>query len=83
MNPSDAKFLELAVQLASGDAQFYVAMERRARDRPDAGDLVLAVKLLVEHFCVVREAAAMIDAGVLAKAPYDPAEAKKLEWSPG
>ncbi|HEX4857742.1 MAG TPA: hypothetical protein VFV17_01910 [Usitatibacteraceae bacterium] len=83
MNVSDEKLLEMATRLAAGDAQYYIAMERRSRDRPDAADLALASTLLIEHFCVVREAAARIKEGVITKAPYDAAEAKRLEWSPG
>jgi hypothetical protein len=82
MTPSDEKLLEMAAQLAAGDQQFYAAMQRRCMNRPDADELALPTKLLLEHFCVVREAAALIEAGVIAKLPYDPAAAKKLEWSP-
>lgn len=83
MKMSDEQLLEIAAQLAAGDAQFYIAMGRRTKERPDANDLALPVKLLVEHFCVVREAAARINEGVIARAPYSAAEAKKLEWTPG
>ena len=83
MMPSDEKLLELAAQLAAGDEQFYVAMQRRCANRPDADELALPVSLLIEHFCVVREAAARIDAGVKSKLAYDPVAAKKLEWTPG
>ncbi|MBL8519095.1 MAG: hypothetical protein JNK75_00355 [Betaproteobacteria bacterium] len=82
MKIGDEVLLDMATRLAAGDPKYYVAMERRARDQPDANDLGLPAKLLVEHFCVIREAAAQIEAGVIAKRPYDASEAKALEWSP-
>lgn len=83
MKVNDEKLLEMATLLATQDPQYYVAMELRARDQPDAADIGLPAKLIVEHFCVVREAAALIEAGVTTKLPYNPEEAKKFEWTPG
>jgi hypothetical protein len=83
MKISDEKLLEMAARLTAGDPKYYMAMERRARDQPDAADIGMPAKLLVEHFCVIREAAAQIEAGVTAKKAYDAAEAKALEWTPG
>ncbi|MBL8513539.1 MAG: hypothetical protein JNJ55_06075 [Betaproteobacteria bacterium] len=83
MKISDENLLAMAMQLAAGDPQYYLAMTQRAKDRPDAADIALPAKLLVEYFSVVREAAAMIEAGVAVKLPYNPEEAKALEWSPG
>lgn len=83
MKMSDENLLAMAMQLAAGDPAYYLAMTQRAKDRPDAADLALPVKLLVEHFCVVREAAVLVEAGVAVKLPYDPTEAKKFEWTPG
>lgn len=83
MTPSDETFLQLAAQLAAGDEQFYISMQRRGVKRPDADEIALPVKLLLEYYRVVREAAAAIDTGIAPRVAFDPVTSKELDWTPG
>ena len=83
MTPSDEKFMQLAAQMAVGDAHFYASMQRRCLKGSNIDEMAAPIALLVEYYRVVRETAAVIEAGVGARVPYDPATAKELQWTPG